>query len=80
MDIKFYLIVSPYDEELYTSWKEALDELLPDTLRSKFSFVRKRLKDISGDRFDAIVSPANSYGRMGECLKYEGTSGPEQYP
>lgn len=71
MDLTFHLIVSPRDDALYTSWKEALDELLPDSLRSKFNFVRERLENISGVRFDAIVSPANSYGRMGEHLKYE---------
>lgn len=69
MDVIFHLIVPSNDDELYKSWKQALDELLPESLRSRFTFVRERLEHLSGVHFDAIVSPANSYGRMGAYLQ-----------
>lgn len=66
MDIDFHLIVPASDDQLFNEWKNALDKVLSQPLRSRLHFVRARLNDLPGTRFDAIVSPANSYGRMGE--------------
>ena len=68
MDLTFHLIIPSSDNDLYVDWKDAIDRELSPSLRDKFHFVRARLGDLPGTKFDAIVSPANSYGRMGECL------------
>lgn len=65
MDIEFHLIVPERSQELYDEWQRALNEHVPPNLRRQFHFVRSLLNDLPGTRFDAIVSPANSYGRMG---------------
>lgn len=66
MDITFNLIVPDTGEELFIAWRRALDEMLPSPLRARFRFVRAKLQSLPPEtRFDAIVSPANSYGRMG---------------
>ena len=66
MDIDFHLIVPEYDNKLYDEWRSVLDKEIPLPLRGRFHFVRSRLQDLPGTKFDAIVSPANSYGRMGK--------------
>ena len=66
MDITFNLIVPAPGEELPIAWPMALDQMLPSPLTSRFRFVRAKLQSLPPEtRFDAIVSPANSYGRMG---------------
>lgn len=68
MEIDFQLIVPPSDEALYSAWNSALNERLPAPLRKRFRFVRARLdgKLLPPEtKFDVIVSPANSYGRLG---------------
>ncbi|KAL5522685.1 hypothetical protein ACEPAG_8703 [Sanghuangporus baumii] len=64
MDVQFHLIVPSNDNKLYDEWKSALDRELSPSLRNKFDFVRARLENLPNTKFDAIVSPANSYGRM----------------
>lgn len=68
MNVDFYLIVSSSNEELYSIWRDALTKLLSPVLQSHFHFLRANLGvDLPPEvKFDAIVSPANSYGRMGE--------------
>ena len=67
MNIEFQLIVPESSQELYDEWQRALDEFVPLTIRSQFHFVRSTLNDLPGTRFDAIVSPANSYGQIGRA-------------
>ncbi|TDL25138.1 macro domain-like protein [Rickenella mellea] len=65
LSIDFLLIVPQRENELYNTWKTALNSKLPSALANRFSFLRCKLNDLLPDtRFDAIVSPANSYGRL----------------
>lgn len=69
IDITFNLIVPSQNDGLYTEWKKALDDILPAHWKDSFHFIRARLDDLPPEtRIDAIVSPANSYGRMGKLL------------
>jgi len=65
MNIDFICIVTSGQDELYTAWLHALDKYLPQRTRERFSFLRCYLRenDFPPDtKFDAIVSPANSFG------------------
>ena len=66
MNIEINLIITPTNDELFQEWKNAINKVIPPPLRNRLHFVRAKLDDLPGTRFDAIVSPANSYGRMGE--------------
>ena len=68
MNVDFWLLVPSSNEELYAEWRAALNKALSPDVLARFRFVRARLGvDLPPDvKFDAIVSPANSYGRMGE--------------
>lgn len=66
MNVDFHLLVPQNDDELYGHWQASVQQELPDDLKRHFCFIRTRLNDLPGTRFDAIVSPANSYGRLGE--------------
>ena len=70
MDVDFHLLVPQSDEDLYNQWQTAIQHGLPESLKSHFYFVRTRLDDLPGTRFDAIVSPASCYGRMGEFMSF----------
>lgn len=47
-------------------WGRALRQHVPETFREQFIVIHGRLNQLSGpsSRFDCIVSPANSHGRL----------------
>ena len=51
---------------LIKEWQHALTELIPTSFQNNFSIVQSKLADLKApnNRFDCIVSPANSYGRL----------------
>ncbi|TDL25141.1 hypothetical protein BD410DRAFT_784965 [Rickenella mellea] len=57
----------PREIELYDTWKTVLNSKPVLPLEDRFSFLRCKLNDLFPDtRFDAIVSPANSYERLSD--------------
>lgn len=57
---------------LVQAWKKAFTEHLDDSIHEKFTFLNCKLEDIPPphDKFDCIVSPANSYGRLDGGFDY----------
>jgi hypothetical protein len=67
-DLHFILVApeSVLPGGLTEEWRAAINETLPESLRSHFTIVEGRLGKVAAERLacDCVVSPANSFGIM----------------
>ena len=61
-----HFVLFDISEALVEAWRHALEEHIPETARSRFTIKLTHLEDecFPEERFECIVSPANSYGRL----------------
>jgi mevalonate kinase len=64
-DIQFVLMDMQAD--IVSAWKDAFEQQCSKVIRERFTMVKTALSEIGEvghPKFDCIVSPANSYGRL----------------
>jgi hypothetical protein len=60
-----------FTEEIVDAWNDAFAKIIPDRLRPQITTLHCALETLPAEhvKFDCIVSPANSYGRLdGRCV------------